>query len=51
MAFPSLRQGITVFTNGDRGAAVYREVIETILGDPQPCLRVEDNPAWVRLMT
>lgn len=47
---PADRTGVVVFTNGDRGAPVYTEVVRRILPGPHPSLQRHDRPAWRRAM-
>ena len=45
---PSQRAAVVVFTNGDRGAEVYAELVRELLPGPHPSLDATHRPAWVR---
>lgn len=42
--------GAVVLTNGGNGRAVYKPVVQQLLGGEHPALEVESNAEWVRLM-
>jgi CubicO group peptidase (beta-lactamase class C family) len=44
---PADGQGVVVFTNGDRGAAVYAEVVRRLLPGPHPSLETRRRPRWM----
>jgi CubicO group peptidase (beta-lactamase class C family) len=44
---PQQGQGVVVLTNGDRGAAVYSEVVRQLLPGLHPSLDVWHRPSWV----
>jgi CubicO group peptidase (beta-lactamase class C family) len=44
---PTDRRGIVVFTNGDRGAEVYREIVRQLLPGSHPSLDAEQRPSWL----
>jgi CubicO group peptidase (beta-lactamase class C family) len=44
---PADRRGTVVLTNGDRGAAVYSELVRHLLPGAHPALDVWEHPAWV----
>jgi CubicO group peptidase (beta-lactamase class C family) len=44
---PADRQGAVVFTNGDRGAAVYSEVVRLLFPGPHPALDVWHRSSWI----
>jgi len=48
IATPSLRRGLVVFTNGDRGAHVYAAIVRELLPGPHPSLEVWGRPGWLR---
>ncbi len=39
--------GVVVFTNGDRGALVYRDVVGRLLPGPHPSLETRRRPHWL----
>ena len=45
---PTKQVGVVVFTNGDRGAEVYAEVVRHVLPGPHPSLEASRRPGWVR---
>jgi CubicO group peptidase (beta-lactamase class C family) len=47
---PAEGQGIVVFTNGDRGANVYAEVVNSLLPGDHPSLTARHRPAWIWAM-
>jgi CubicO group peptidase (beta-lactamase class C family)/N-acetylglutamate synthase-like GNAT family acetyltransferase len=44
---PADRQGVVVFTNGDRGAFVYRDVVRRLLPGAHPSLETRHRPRWL----
>src|SRR4051812_35735193 len=44
------RRGVVVFTNGDRGADVYADVVRNLLPGPHPSLEASHRPAWIWAM-
>src|SRR5205823_4701260 len=44
---PADGQGVVVFTNGDRGALVYRDLVRQLLPGPHPSLETRHRPAWL----
>jgi len=44
---PNDRRGVVVFTNGARGALVYREVVRRVLPGPHPSLDTRQRPRWL----
>jgi CubicO group peptidase (beta-lactamase class C family)/GNAT superfamily N-acetyltransferase len=47
---PAAGQGIVVFTNGDRGADVYAEVVRTLLPGAHPSLEAHHRSGWIWAM-
>lgn len=45
---PADRQGVVVFTNGDRGADVYRDVVRRVLPGPHPSLDTRHRRRWLQ---
>ena len=45
---PGQRVGVVVFTNGDRGAELYADVVRELLPGPHPSLEANHRPAWRR---
>jgi CubicO group peptidase (beta-lactamase class C family) len=45
---PAQRVGVVVFTNGDRGAAVYADVVRELLPGPHPSLEARHRAGWTR---
>ena len=44
---PTDGQGVVVFTNGDRGALVYRHLVRQLLPGPHPALETRQRPTWL----
>jgi CubicO group peptidase (beta-lactamase class C family)/predicted N-acetyltransferase YhbS len=44
---PDDGHGAVVFTNGDRGADVYRDVVRRLLPGPHPSLETRHRPRWL----
>ena len=44
---PGDRRGLVVFTNGDRGAAVYSEIVRQLFPTPHPSLDAESRRSWL----
>jgi ribosomal protein S18 acetylase RimI-like enzyme len=40
-------RGVVVFTNGDHGALVYRELVHRLLPGPHPSLETRHRPRWL----
>jgi CubicO group peptidase (beta-lactamase class C family) len=47
---PAEGRGLVVFTNGDRGAHVYAEVMRRLLSGDHPSLATHHRPSWMRAM-
>jgi ribosomal protein S18 acetylase RimI-like enzyme len=47
IARPADRQGVVLFTNGDRGALVYRDVVRRLLPGSHPSLDTRHRPRWL----
>ena len=45
---PAQRTGVVVFTNGDRGAEVYADVVRGVLPGLHPSLEASHRPGWLR---
>jgi len=50
IGLPAEERGIVVFTNGDRGANVYGEVVRRLLRGNHPSLVTRHRPSWLRAM-
>jgi CubicO group peptidase (beta-lactamase class C family) len=44
---PTVGQGVVVFTNSDRGAVVYREVVRRLRPGTHPSLDTRHRPRWL----
>jgi CubicO group peptidase (beta-lactamase class C family) len=44
---PTDGRGVVVFTNGDRGALVYRHLVRQLLPGPHPALEARRRPTWL----
>jgi ribosomal protein S18 acetylase RimI-like enzyme len=44
---PADGRGVVVLTNGDRGAALYRDVVREVLPGPHPSLETRHRPHWL----
>ena len=47
IGLPADRQGAVVFTNGDRGAAVYSEMVRHLFPGEHPALEVWHRSSWI----
>ena len=45
---PAQRVGVVVFTNGDRGAEVYAEIVRALVPGTHPSLEADHRPGWLR---
>ncbi len=50
IARPADGEGLVVFTNGDRGASVYTEVVGAVLPGPHPSLERRHRLRWMMAM-
>lgn len=45
---PAQGVGLVMFTNGDRGAEVYADVVRELFPGPRPSLETDHRPGWIK---